>query len=97
ANPSIGPAVDRLEADHARVSDLLDVVEAAARELTATDGDARRRVTDGLEELHLHLLEHLEYEERNAGPTMRRLDHLASDNLFGDPADDLGSCSTSRA
>jgi hypothetical protein len=91
ANPSIGPAVDRLEADHARVSDLLDVVEAAARELTATDGDVRRRVIDGLEELHLHLLEHLEYEERNAGQTIRRLDHLASDNLSGDPADDLGS------
>jgi hypothetical protein len=81
ANPSIGPAVDRLEADHARVSDLLDVVEAAARELTATDDDARRRVIDGLEELHLHLLEHLEYEERNAGPTMRRLDHLARQPL----------------
>jgi hypothetical protein len=37
-DPSIGPVVDRLEADHARVSDLLDVVEAAARALTDTDG-----------------------------------------------------------
>ncbi|MDT7561341.1 MAG: hypothetical protein QOI68_5831 [Pseudonocardiales bacterium] len=83
ANASIGPAVDRLEADHARVSDLLDVVEAAARELTASNGDARRRVIDGLEELRLHLLKHLEYEEHNAGPTMRRLDHLSSDNLVG--------------
>ncbi len=88
ANASIGPAVDRLEADHARVSDLLDVVEAAARELTANNGDARRRVIDGLEELRLHLLEHLEYEEHNAGPTMRRLDHLSSDNLVGDRAGD---------
>ena len=69
---------DRLEADHARVSDLLDVVEAAARELTETDGgDARRRVIDGLQDLHSHLLEHLDYEERNAGPTIRRLDRLA--------------------
>jgi len=77
ADPSIGPVVDRLEADHARVSDLLDVVEAAARSLTDTNGgDARRRVIDGLQELHLHLLEHLEYEELNAGPVMRRLDHL---------------------
>jgi hypothetical protein len=79
ADPSIGPVVDRLEADHARVSDLLDVIEAAARALTDTNGDdARRRVIDGLRGLHVHLLEHLDYEERNAGPTMRRLDRLAS-------------------
>jgi hypothetical protein len=77
-DPSIGPVVDRLEADHARVSDLLDVVEAAGRELTDTDGgDARRRVIDGLQDLHGHLLEHLDYEERNAGPAIRRLDRLA--------------------
>jgi hypothetical protein len=68
-----------LEADHRRVSDLLDVVEAAARALTDTDAaDARRRVVDGLRDLHSHLLEHLDYEERNAGPAMRRLDRLAS-------------------
>jgi len=76
-DPSVGPVVDRLEADHARVSDLLDVVEAAARALTETDSDdARRRVIDGLQDLQVHLLEHLDYEERHAGPTMRRLDHL---------------------
>ena len=79
ADPSIGPVVDRLEADHARVSDLLDVVEAAARELTDTDGgDARLRVIDGLRDLHGHLLEHLDYEERSAGPTMRRLETLSA-------------------
>jgi hypothetical protein len=67
-----------LAADHARVSDLLDAVEAAARALTDTNGDdARRRVIDGLRDLHVHLLEHLDYEEQNAGPTMRRLDRLA--------------------
>jgi hypothetical protein len=77
-DPSIGPVV-RLEADHSRVYDLLDVIEAAARELTETDGsDARGRVIDGLQELHVHLLEHLGYEERSASPTIRRLDHLAS-------------------
>jgi hypothetical protein len=77
-DPSIGPVVDRLEADHVRVSDLLDVVEAAARALTETDGgDARRRVIDGLRDLHGHLLEHLDYEEHHAGPTIRRLEGLA--------------------
>ena len=79
ADPSIGSVVDRLEADHVRVSDLLDVVEAAARELTdAEGGDARRRVIDGLRDLHVHLLEHLDYEERYAGPTMRRIERLES-------------------
>jgi hypothetical protein len=76
-DPAIGPVVDRLEADHARVSDLLDAIEDAARALTETDGDAaRRRVIDGLRDLHVHLLEHLDYEELNAGPPIRRLDRL---------------------
>jgi hypothetical protein len=78
-DPAIGPVVDRLEADHARVSDLLDAVEAAARALTDGDsGAARRRVIDGLQNLTVNLLEHLDYEERNAGPTLRRLDHVPS-------------------
>jgi hypothetical protein len=78
ADPSIGSVVDRLEADHARVSDLLDVVEEGARALTDSEGeDARQRVIDGLRELHVHLLEHLDYEETRAGPTMRRLDRLS--------------------
>jgi hemerythrin HHE cation binding domain-containing protein len=78
ADPAIGPVVDRLEADHLRVSDLLDAVEAAARALTETDGgDARPRVIDGLQELHVHLLEHLDYEEGHAGPTIRRLGQFA--------------------
>jgi hypothetical protein len=77
-DPSAGPVVDRLEADHARVSDLLDVIEAAARSLTETDaGAARLAVIDGLRGLHGHLLEHLDYEELNAGPVIRRLDTLA--------------------
>ncbi len=83
ADASVGPIVDRLEADHARVSDLLDVVEAAARALTETDGgDARRRVIAGLQALHGHLLEHLDYEEANAGPPLRRLDGLAGPSPF---------------
>jgi hypothetical protein len=77
ADPEIGPVVDRLEADHARVSDLLDAIEAAARELTESgSSDARRRVSEGLHDLRVHLLEHLDYEERHAGPTMRRLERL---------------------
>jgi len=77
ADPAIGPVVDRLETDHRRVSDLLDAVEAAAERLTAADGaDARAGVVLALEELHGHLLEHLDYEERHGGPVMRRLDGI---------------------
>jgi len=78
ANPSLGPVVDRLETDHRRVSDLLDAVEAAARALNGTGDDhARERVVTALGELHVHLLEHLDFEERAAGPTIRSLDGLA--------------------
>lgn len=74
----IGPVVDRLEADHSRVSDLLDAVESAARALPEHDGDgARRSVAESLRDLRGHLLEHLDYEELNAGPVIRRLDRLA--------------------
>jgi len=73
ADPAIGPVVDRLEADHLRVSDLLDAVEAAAAELSAGNGDARGAVVATLDALHGHLLEHLDYEELNAGPVLRRM------------------------
>jgi hemerythrin-like domain-containing protein len=76
ADPDIGPVVDRLEADHRRVSDLLDAVEAAAARLTAADEDARADVVVTLDALHGHLLEHLDYEELRAGPVLRRLERI---------------------
>ncbi len=65
-----------LEADHRRVSHLLDAVEAAAARLTADEQDARPDVVLALEELHAHLLEHLEFEELRAGPVLRILERL---------------------
>jgi hypothetical protein len=77
ADPDIGPVVDRLEHEHRRVSDDLDEVEAAAAELTNGQSEgARRRVADGLNVLAANLLAHLDFEEREAGPTLRRLEHL---------------------
>jgi hypothetical protein len=74
ANPAIAPVVDKLEADHRVVSDLLDEVEEAAAALDEDDCEAsRRRVADGLEGLARELLEHLDFEERSAGPTIRRM------------------------
>jgi hypothetical protein len=43
------------------------------RDETSPETDRGR----ALEDLRVHLLEHLDYEERNAGPAMRRLDTLA--------------------
>lgn len=74
---NIGPVVDKLEADHRGVSDDLDEVEAAAVHLTNGDSEAaRERVADGLNVLAENLLAHLDFEEREAGPTLRRLERL---------------------
>jgi hypothetical protein len=72
ANPALGPVVDKLEADHARVSDLLDEVSAAALELTGTEAEGtRKRLVDALDGLASELLAHLDYEEENISGTLR--------------------------
>ena len=77
ANPASEPVVRKLEQDHRKVSVLLDAVEATAKALTSVDdGETRSRVVDALRALGVHLLEHLDFEELNAGPTLRRLDYL---------------------
>jgi hypothetical protein len=72
SNPALGPVVDQLEADHRRVSDYLDEVEAAADSLVHQDtADNRRRVVDALNVLAEQLLAHLAYEEEAISPTLR--------------------------
>ena len=72
ANPALGPVVDKLEADHARVSDLLDEVSAAAMSLAGReDPDVRKRLIGALADLADDLLAHLEYEEDNISGTLR--------------------------
>jgi iron-sulfur cluster repair protein YtfE (RIC family) len=69
--PPLGTVVDRLEADHRVVSDLLDAVEAAAHQLDGQDpADARTRLTRALATLSRHLVEHLEVEERVLRPVL---------------------------
>jgi glycerol-3-phosphate dehydrogenase len=73
-NPALNPVVDKLEDDHRKVSDLLDAVEEGADILTKVDSDAvRRTVGDTLTVLGERLLEHLDYEELNVGPTLKRM------------------------
>ncbi|MBA2692891.1 MAG: hemerythrin domain-containing protein [Rubrobacter sp.] len=71
SNPALSPVVDRLEADHRKVSDLLDEVEESARTLAASDeANARTRLASALEGLGAHLLEHLAFEEEAIAPTV---------------------------
>jgi Hemerythrin HHE cation binding domain len=74
ANPDLGPVVDQLEADHQRVSVLLDEVEAAAGNLARGESaEARQGLTAALEALSTDLLAHLAYEEENVADTMRSM------------------------
>jgi iron-sulfur cluster repair protein YtfE (RIC family) len=73
ANPALTPAVNRLVADHRRVSDLLDQVESLANLLKTDDGtDTRARLAAALKELGTHLLAHLDFEEETIIPTLRQ-------------------------
>jgi len=65
--PQLGAVMDRLEADHRRVSDILDQVEALASRLDDTIG-ARTRLAEALTALSDHLLEHLDVEEAALAP-----------------------------
>jgi iron-sulfur cluster repair protein YtfE (RIC family) len=71
-NPELGSVVDRLQADHRRVAEILERIETAAAGLTEDDTpETRRRVADGLGELAEHLLAHLDFEEESVGPALR--------------------------
>jgi hypothetical protein len=73
-NPAISTVIDRLQADHRRVSDDLDDVEATARALEGDDGlESRKAVVDSLQALAGNLLIHLDYEEHSLQPTVLRV------------------------
>jgi hypothetical protein len=72
ANPAIRSVTDKLQADHLLVSDYLDKVETASA-LIARDESVRGDLVAALNELSDHLLTHLDYEEENLAPTLRRL------------------------
>lgn len=75
-NPELAEAVDKLEADHRVVSDLLDAVEAEAHRLgddgENDTGDSRAALASALDRLADLLLEHLATEEATIGPAMRQ-------------------------
>ncbi|HEX6551523.1 MAG TPA: hemerythrin domain-containing protein [Ktedonobacteraceae bacterium] len=70
-NPALGPVVDKLVADHRKVSGLLDQIEASANALGEQDEtDPRARLVQALNDLSTDLLEHLAFEEEAIGPTL---------------------------
>ena len=71
-NPELHPVIDRLEADHRLVSEYLDDVEEAAGRIV-DDEPARADLVSRLRRLADHLLAHLDYEETNLAPTLRRI------------------------
>jgi hemerythrin-like domain-containing protein len=71
-NPELCPVIDKLEADHRAISVYLDEVEASAERILE-DEAARAELAGGLNALAEHLLSHLDYEETNLNPTLRRL------------------------
>jgi len=75
AAPHLAATIDRLEADHRTVSDLLDRIEAAARDLGGDDATARVRLVEALDGLTTHLHEHLAFEERALAPVLRGWSH----------------------
>ncbi|MGW4465746.1 hemerythrin domain-containing protein [Micromonospora sp. NPDC004704] len=73
SNPALVPAVKRLEADHRRISDLLDQVEALADLLRGDDRpETRKRLIAALEAVGTELLAHLDLEEKTVIPTLRQ-------------------------
>lgn len=76
ADPALGAVVDRLEADHRKVSDILDEVERTADDLVRQDTPANRQLlVDAIDLLGEHLLAHLDYEEESITPTLRTWEH----------------------
>lgn len=71
---ALNPVIDRLEADHRTVSDLLDEVEEAANGPLEQEGEVRERLASALHRLAGHLLEHLDYEEKAIGPALNEME-----------------------
>jgi hemerythrin superfamily protein len=72
SNPELSAVVDKLEADHRAISNLLDHVEASAGELDDTAlHPARQRLVETLARLEKDLLAHLAFEEESIAATMR--------------------------
>ena len=70
--PELSAVVDKLEADHRSISELLDDVEESAGQLDdAAANPVRERLVNALGRLEDDLLAHLAFEEESIAATMR--------------------------
>jgi hypothetical protein len=73
-NPELNPVLERLQAEHRQVAEILHEVEAVAEALgEEEDQAARRRLVDALERLREVLLAHLDFEEVSLESTLARM------------------------
>ena len=79
-DPSLNSVVDRLEADHLKVHDITErIIAAADRVPQDASGISRFELVNALSDLEVHLLEHLNFEEKSLGPLLSTWDSWPAD------------------
>lgn len=68
-DPELGPIVERLEADHRKVAEIIDAIESRLVELSSDPSGVREE----LNRMADTLLEHLAYEEDQLSPALARM------------------------
>ncbi|MBM7785598.1 hemerythrin domain-containing protein [Tenggerimyces flavus] len=68
-DPELGPIVERLEADHRKVAEIIDAIESRLGELSSDPSGVREE----LNRMADALLEHLAYEEEQLTPVLARM------------------------
>lgn len=70
-DPALGGVLDRLQADHLAVHQIIERTSALAQRVPEdASGIGRVELVAALEELEVHLLGHLAFEERSLGPLL---------------------------
>jgi hypothetical protein len=73
SDPSLGPVLDKLDADHIVVHDLIEAIDAALCGLVRADDPTEvADVQEAVTALSGLLLEHLSYEEEQLKPALAR-------------------------
>ena len=70
-DPALRSVIDRLEEDHLVVHHITERIALEAGRVAERDSfETRADLAHALDELELHLLQHLEYEETSLGPLL---------------------------
>lgn len=89
ADEALQPVVDQMEEQHIEIARLADEAAVLLTDLDTTAEIADRdRLADVLDDLHLHLVEHLDLEERLVLPLAERHVHATEWEEIGRHADE---------